>query len=52
VVPSCKFWPGVINAAGFQFQNVADAPGHFRMMRDKDETGAGLADDPVHGGEQ
>jgi hypothetical protein len=43
----------VINAAGFQFQNVADAPGHFpRMMRDKDETGAGLPDDPVHGGEQ
>lgn len=42
-----------MNVAGFQFQNVADAPGHFpRMVRDKDEAGAGLPDDPVHGGEQ
>jgi hypothetical protein len=42
-----------MNAAGFQFQNVADARGHFpRVVRDKNKPGAGLSDEPVHGGEQ
>jgi hypothetical protein len=42
-----------MNAPGIQFQNVADAPGHFPgVVRDKDKTGAGLPDEPVPGGKQ
>ena len=47
------FLAAAMNAAGFQFQNMADAPGHFPgVMRDKDEARMGLPNDPVHSGKQ
>jgi hypothetical protein len=42
-----------MHAAGFQFQYVPDAGGHFPgMMRDEDEVGAGSIDNPVHIGDE
>jgi len=39
--------------AGFQLQHMVDTSGHFPgMMRDEDQAGTGLPDNPVHGGDE